>query len=95
MKDVCRAIDRLSLGQRHQTLLHRSSVSPEARAFASAFMTLQDLRHRADYDPQIVFQRSDAVDACDRAESASQALAAMDPLELTDILALLLVEARA
>ena len=95
MKDVCRAVDRPILGQRHQTLLQRTSVSPEARAFASAFVSLQDLRHRADYDPQIALQRSDAVDACDRAESASQALAAIDPVELTDILSLLLVEARA
>jgi hypothetical protein len=94
MKDVCRAIDRPILGQRHQTLLQRTSVSPEARAFASAFVSLQALRHRADYDPQVAFRRSDAVDACDQAESASQALAAIDPAELTDILALLLVEAR-
>jgi hypothetical protein len=94
MKDVCRAIDRPILGQRHQTLLQRTRVSPEARTFANAFVSLQALRHRADYDPQVAFRRSDAVDACDQAESAAQALAAIDPVELTDILALLLVEAR-
>ena len=94
MKDVCKAIDRPILGQRHQTLLQRTSVSPEARAFATVFVSLQDLRHKADYDPQIVFERSDAVDACDKAEAAAHSLAAIEPLELTDLLALLLVEPR-
>ncbi|MEL6059606.1 MULTISPECIES: hypothetical protein [unclassified Methylobacterium] len=72
----------------------RTSVSPGARAFATVFVSLQNLRHKADYDPQVVFERSDAVDACDRAEAAAQALAAIDPVELTDLLALLLVEPR-
>lgn len=94
MKDVCRAIDRPILGQRHQTLLQRTSVSPEARTFAAAFVSLQGLRHRADYDPQVVLQRADAVEACDQAGSAAQALATIDSMKLTDILALLLVEPR-
>ncbi|MCJ2071250.1 hypothetical protein MKK75_21045 [Methylobacterium sp. J-030] len=95
MKDGCRSIDRPILGQRQQTLLRRRSVSPEARVFATVFMSLQDLRHKADYDPQVVVQRSDAVDACDKSEVAAQALAAIEPVELADILALLLVELRA
>lgn len=95
MKEICRAIDRPTLSQRHQALLRRTSVSYEAREFASAFAGLQELRHSADYDPQAVFRSSDAVDACDQADIAIRALATLDAAERTDILALLLVEARA
>ncbi|MCJ2093417.1 hypothetical protein MKK67_13100 [Methylobacterium sp. J-072] len=94
MKEICRAIDRPVLSQRHQALLQRTGVSPAAREFASAFASLQELRHSADYDPQVVFRSSDAVDACDAADLAIQALATINAAELADILALLLVDAR-
>ena len=95
MKEICSAIDKPVLGRRHQDLLRRTHVSADAREFARAFVDLQELRHGADYDPNAIVRRSDALDACDKAELAIQALGRVGGAEMSDILALLLIDARA
>ncbi|MCJ2012534.1 hypothetical protein [Methylobacterium sp. J-076] len=95
MKDICLSIERPNLARRYQQILGRRTVSDATREFAESFHRLQALRHVADYNPQVVFRPADALDACDSADRATQALARIDGAELTDILALLLVDSRA
>lgn len=74
--------------------LRRDAVSQELRDFANIFAGLQELRHVADYDPQVVVFQSDAIGACDSAEFGIRSLQASDADEVTDVLALMLAAAR-
>ena len=58
------------------------------RDFATAFATLQEARHFADYDPSIRFTLSNAVDFIDKAEAATATFDAITPGEQADVLAL-------
>jgi len=95
MREICIAIERPTLSRRYREILGRDVASEAAREFAENFQRLQALRHAADYDPQAVFRPADAQDVCDSADRAMQALARIDALEATDLLALLLVDSRA
>jgi hypothetical protein len=94
MKDVCREIDKPVLREAYQDQLGRRAVGAALREFATVFGKLQDLRSLADYHPQSTIGRLDAERACDAAAYGRAMLAAADPAELCDVLALMLATQR-
>lgn len=54
---------------------------PAIRSFAATFRRLQEERHRADYDPNARFIRSDVVRLIERAENAIEEFYAVGALE--------------
>ena len=94
MKTVCEALDVPVLGRRLQEQLGRTAVSPAMRDVAQAFPILQEARHKADYDPSVVFVLSDAIDLVDLAAATIQAFDQVAPEEKADMLALMLVSPR-
>lgn len=94
MKAVCDSLDVATLSKNLQQQLRRTSVSQEARNFVSAFASLQEARHLADYDPLTLFVLSDTADLVDAAEAAMAAFDQIAPEEKADLLALMLVSPR-
>ncbi len=95
MKDVFTALQAPVLKPPYQDRLGRSSVSQDLRNVAIAFVTLQEARQLADYHPGILLL---LLDAAALVNAAIQAVASFDrvpPDELRDVLALMLVGARA
>ena len=60
-----RALDHGFAKSRMQSGLN--TFAPAIRNFGLTFIYLQNWRHRADYDPNAVFSRADAVNLIDRA----------------------------
>lgn len=56
-------------------------ISTELESFARAFVGLQDLRHRADYDRAKMFRRADAEQSLDLAREAMTAWSRITPRE--------------
>ncbi len=56
---------------------------------------LQESRHQADYDPTIEFLPSDVASLADAADKAMAAFDRVEPDELTDVLALMMVRTQA
>ena len=77
-----------------QKQLGRPAVSKEMRDFASAFVELQEQRHRADYDPSISFALSDLAESVKQAEDAMAAFDQVPPDERADGLDLMLIGSR-
>ena len=57
------------------------NMSLALQDFASAFITIQGHRHRADYDPEARFRRSDVVNLISRTETAIETLFAASTAE--------------
>ena len=94
MKRVCDEIAKPALSASMQRLLRRPAVYHRLRAFATAFVSLQQSRHIADYDPHAVLQIDDATEAIDEAERAIDDLIGSPPEEVFAVLALLLAGGR-
>lgn len=94
IKSVCEALQVSTLKEKYQRVLQRISVSQDIKDFASAFPTLQEARHLADYDPMIQFFVSDVASLVDAAEVAMDAFDRAAGDEKADILALMMVGAR-
>ena len=94
MKEVCQVIDKPSLSAPNQEKLKRTAFGSPMRFFATAFVELQDARHRADYDPHAVLGPSDAERACAVAKFGMEMLASADLEESRDVLALMLSAGR-
>jgi hypothetical protein len=94
IKAVCVALSAPRLNDKLRFSLGKSAVSQEMRDFASAFPSLQDARHLADYHPSTQFLPSDASSIIDGAELAMDAFDRTTPEEQADVLALLMVGAR-
>jgi len=94
LKSICASLDVPKLSSSLQQQLGRQAVSPDMRNFAAAFVALQEARHLADYDPQVVFLHSDAVGFVDEAELALPAFDRTAAEERADVLALMLVTSR-
>ncbi len=94
MKRVCDEIAKPALSLSMRRTLRRPAVYHRLRAFATAFVSLQQSRHVADYDPHVVLQIDDATEAIDEAERAIDDLIGSPPDEVFDILALLLAGGR-
>lgn len=58
--------------------------------FTTTFPDLQDLRHQADYDPNVRFNHSFVVARVDEAEQALTALQCLSKAEQLDLLTLAL-----
>ena len=58
-----------------------AGFAPEIQDFGIEFVALQDQRHRADYDPNAEFSRSETLRLINRAESAITAFTNADPTE--------------
>ncbi len=94
LRKICEAVAASSLNTKYRTALRRPSLSQDMRDFASAFPSLQEARHMADYDPAIQFDLSDAVSLVDAAATAIDAFDRADVIERTDLLALMMVGTR-
>ncbi|TCZ58673.1 hypothetical protein [Roseicella aquatilis] len=94
MKRVCEELQPSTLKARLRAQLRRDAVSQDTRNFTSNFPTLQDARHRADYDPTARFLPSFASALIDAAEVSMDALDRIDAEEKAAVLALLMVRAR-
>jgi len=94
MKTICEHLNVPNMRKAMQTNLHRTAVSAETRNFASAFLVLQEQRHRADYNPRAAYEASEVSNLIDLAEIAIRAFDNAPPDEQADILALLMVRPR-
>jgi len=95
LKEVCKNLNKPTLGDAYRRRLRRPHVSENMRRFANAFPGLQELREMADYDPVAKFERSYVVDVIATTESAMLAFSQTTQKEQTDIMVLMMVETRA
>lgn len=51
LRQLCREATKPNMPEKYRRHLPRNGLGPNIQAFASAFIELQDRRHRADYDP--------------------------------------------
>lgn len=94
VKAVCDSLDVPILRDSLKRQLGRNALSQDMRDFANIFPTLQDARHRADYDPAAVFLWDDVISLVGSANLAMEALDRADADEQADVLALMLVRTR-
>ncbi len=73
-----RAVQHSDAKRACAALLHRLGAPLPLRGFAEAFVTLQQERHQADYDPNPGFTRSKALSLVDLAEDARRAYLSVD-----------------
>src|ERR1700729_19716 len=69
-KERCKRIGRHPLPDAEKEFFEHDGFCEELRAFANTFVLLQELRHKADYDPGMKFSKSEAQEAVARAERA-------------------------
>lgn len=79
---------------REQLRQVRSGMPLAVREFGRSFNILQENRHRADYDPEARFARSDVSNLIDRAETAIQGFLAADVAERRSLAAIVLLRSR-
>lgn len=90
MKEICIAVDKQTLNPKAARAMGSTQVSQEIRDVASAFVTLQDRRHWADYAPSGKIPRSEARDLVDLSEFAASQLRVADNDERRNFLAYLM-----
>jgi hypothetical protein len=95
MRAICESLNVSTLNVRLQMQLGRTAMSQDLRDFASTFPTLQQARHRADYDPSVRFNVEDVFDLIAASEAAAWAFERVDIEERTDVLALMIAKTRA
>ena len=78
MLQLCQHASKGKLPPKVSAVLSSDSVSKEIQYVADAFTDLQGLRHKADYDPNIRFYKSDALAASVRAAFAITQFEAAD-----------------
>jgi hypothetical protein len=94
MREGCSAVDKSTLGAKAVKALGATAVSQEIREVASAFLSLQERRHWADYSPSGKITRSEAQDLVDLATYAADQLAAANAEERRNFLAYLMLAVR-
>ena len=87
-----RALDHGPAKNRIQSGLNE--FAPAIRSFGSAFIILQDERHRADYDPDAEFTRFDTIRLIDRAEVVIIGFEAAEPTQRKSFAAQVLFRSR-
>jgi len=92
--EISTAVDKPTLGPKPARAMGATRVSQEIRDVASAFVSLQDRRHWADYAPSGKITRSEARDLVDLSEFAASQLRAADGDERRNFLAYLMHGAR-
>lgn len=71
--ETCRALDHAQAKKRCKGADNKG-FPEDILSFADAFVSLQDLRHRADYDPEAAFTRSEVLNHLGIARRALEAL---------------------
>ncbi|MBV9704648.1 MAG: hypothetical protein JO163_18115 [Methylobacteriaceae bacterium] len=94
MKESCAAVDKPTLGPKASKALGATTVSQDIRDVASAFVTLQERRHWADYSPSGKITRAEAQDLVDLAAFAGGQLPATNAEERRNFLAYLMLAVR-
>lgn len=94
MKESCASIDKPTLGPKAQRALGTQAASEEIRDVASAFVTLQERRHWADYAPSGRITRAEARDLVDLAALGASQLTAAGDEERKNFLAYLMLDVR-
>jgi hypothetical protein len=89
-KDKCIRIGKNPLEGKEGKFFPFQAFCPQLRSFANDFVTLQELRHSCDYDPDFKVTRSQAQKAADDADRAIANLDNADPDERNLFLAYLL-----
>lgn len=79
---------------RRELQRNRQELSFRARNFADTFRDMQERRHSADYDPNVVIATNDSAIYLDRAESAIVGFTQIAPDERVHIATLTLVRPR-
>ena len=95
IKDVLENVAKPNIKLAIRKALKREDVSAELRKFAGVFVTIQQFRHVADYDPTTIWSKTDVNDLIDEVDDALQSFRKLDPAELTDIVVYALLGARA
>ena len=70
MRQVLELVDREQLGDKARAALGLAAPSQDMRDIATAFASLQQQRHWADYDPRGKVSRSDVRDLIEDLEQA-------------------------
>lgn len=91
LREVFRALDVAMLSPAMRGHLGRATVSPALRTVAANFVDLQNLRHRADYEPEPGFTQFDAQRCVLLADAGIEAVDIVPEDELADVLTLMLV----
>ncbi len=94
MHTACREASRQQLDAKLSTTLGFASFDANLRSGASAFVELQDRRHRADYDPNYAITTSETKSAIDLAETAIAAFSGADKEQFRLFLIFLLFQTR-
>lgn len=95
MQKVCEELRKSTLKSQYSRTLGRTAVSPDMQAFAEAFPELLTMRHLADYDPSTPFLPSDMAAFIQLSQDAIDAFHRAPPAGRADVLALLMMGARA
>ena len=93
-KDRCIKLGKNPLDQKESTFFQRPEFIPELRKFANAFVRLQELRHRSDYDPDYRLTRAQALQIVDDARQAIDDLHSSEGTQRNEFLAYLLLGLR-
>jgi hypothetical protein len=94
MLRVCEDVAKANLPEKLRAVLGKQQFPQEIRYAATAFVDLQDLRHKADYNPKFRFYKSDALAAAVRAVFAITQLAAANPEDRREFLLLMICKMR-
>ena len=78
MRQICQDAAKPKLPPKLAIALAIEQFPKEIRYAANVFADLQDLRHKADYNPHFRFYKSDAIDAAVRAAFATTQFEAAD-----------------
>lgn len=95
MRQVSELLDKPTLGDKARTALGMPTPPQDLRDIATAFATLQERRHWADYDPTGNMSRSDALNLIEQAELAINKTDALPGDLRKDFLVFLMTSARA
>ena len=94
MHAACREASKQKLDAKLSNASGFVRFDESLRSGASAFVELQDRRHRADYDPNFAITTSETKSAIDMAETAITAFSGADKEQFRLFLILLLFQAR-
>ena len=67
---ACRALDHTGAKKACESLSKKTGFGTDIQKFADVFVTLQEKRHDADYNPRTIFKRNEVITWIDAAELA-------------------------
>lgn len=94
MRKVSELVDKPNLGEKAKKALGMNAPLPDIRDIATAFATLQQRRHWADYDPAGSISRSDAHDLVEQADLAMKKLDGLPVEDRKNLLIFMMTSSR-